>query len=403
MKEIKDKNFYVFFIILILAIISLLIIKSFILPLVFTGILVYLFHPIYKIFIKVFKNHFITSILMILIIIVVIIIPFLLIISEISNEISTLDEINMTASFSQGSKYINDKFSLNINLESEYQSFISKIQKEISIFIYQKLPYFLFNIFIIIFFFYYFLKNYNKESEYFKLFFEKMKIFKINYKIKKLVNGIIYGQILIRFIQALTGGVLFFLIGVNGAFLWGVLMFFASFLPIIGTGLIWGPLVFIKIMTQEYDLALYIFIIGIFISVLDNILVPFIISNRINIGPVVTLISILGGIELFGIYGIIIGPFALGLLFVFLDDLLLKLKEDKEIKKRYVWTIQEREKYKSLMTKQAKEEYIRMLNKNYEIEEMFNNSVNYRYEKAEELEGLSAEGMKSWRDEGLER
>ncbi|MFW6286214.1 MAG: AI-2E family transporter [Nanoarchaeota archaeon] len=380
MKEIKDKSFYVLIIVLVLAIISLFIIKSFILPLVFTGLLVYLFHPVYKIFIKVFKNHFITSIFMILVIIAVIIIPFLLIVSEISNELSTLDDINMTASLNYGSEYLNEKFHLNINLENEYQSFISKLQQDISIFIYQKLPYFLFNIFIIIFFFYYFLKNYHKESEYFRFFFEKIKIFRINYKIKRLVNGIIYGQILIRFIQAFTGGVLFFIIGINGAFLWAIMMFFASFLPIVGTGLIWGPLVFIKIMTQEYDLALYIFIIGIFISVLDNILVPFIISNRINIGPVVTLISILGGIELFGIYGIIVGPFALGLLFVFLDDLLLKLQEDKNIKKRYVWTKKEREKYKSLITKQAKDEYIRMLNKNYEIDEAFNKNVEFRYE-----------------------
>jgi predicted PurR-regulated permease PerM len=381
MITIRKKTFYNLLLVLVLGIISLLIIKSFIIPLIFTGILVYLFHPAYKKLIKIFRNHALTSLIMIIIILLIVIVPLTLIITEVSSEISTLEGIDIDESLNVASININERFNTNLNLTSQYHEVLGIVNNELSDLFYKKLPSFVFNVFVIVFFFYYFLKNYERESEYFKVFFERIRLFKINYKVKRLINGIIYGQILLRFLQALVGGLLFFFIGLEGAFLWGLMMFFAAFLPLVGTALIWAPLMFIQLILGDYNMAIYIFLIGIVVSLIDNLLFPFIISERINIGPVVTLISILGGIELFGIYGVILGPFFLGLLFVFLDELFLRFRDDKEVRKRYVWTRDERDKYKSLKTNIAKEEYTRMLNKKYEIEEAKKGEVKYRYDE----------------------
>lgn len=376
MIEISKRTLYTMIFVSALSIISFFIIKDFIVPIIFTGILVYLFHPLYKKILKIFRNHLITSILIFLLIGLLIIIPMILTISEISKEFSSLKDIQIEQSLDSATQTLNSKYNMNIDLKAEYQNFLSTISIYLTNFLYNKLPSFIFNVFIMMFFFYYFMKNYENESTYFAILLQRIRISKFSYKIKRLINGIIYGQILVRFIQALFGAILLFLIGVKGAFLWGFLMFFASFIPLVGTSLIWGPLVLLNIFLEDYNLALYIFIAGILISVIDNLIFPFIISERINIGPVITLISIIGGLKLFGIYGLILGPFFLGLLFVFLDEILLGYRSDNTRKKRYVWTKQEREKYKSLKTKEAQEEFKRIINSKYERLYNKNNSNN---------------------------
>ncbi len=379
MLKLKKESLYLLGLVIFLAIISALIIRNFIVPLIFTAILVYLFHPVHKKLLKVFKSHLLTSLISVFIILTLLIVPTVLTLWEVSKEIKVLENQNIEQSLDSASTYINNEYQLNLNLTKEYKAMIGEVKIQIRTLFINKIPEFIFNVFIVIFFFYYFLKNYDKENSYFKMFVKKVKLNNFRFKIKRLLDGIFYGQIFTRFIQALIGTILFLIIGVEGAIVFGAIMFFAAFLPVVGTSLVWGPIVLFNLVQANYTLAILVFISGVIISLVDNFLLPYIISQRTNIGPVITLMSILGGIQLFGIYGIILGPFFVGVFFVFLEEFIVKYRKDNHSKKRYVWTKEEREKFKKLKTQIGKDEYERMLNKKYVTNEAQGSEVIYRY------------------------
>ncbi|MDA3855604.1 MAG: AI-2E family transporter [Candidatus Woesearchaeota archaeon] len=379
MYKIKKESVYLIILILFLSLISFFIIKKFIIPLLFTGILVYLFQPVYKKLHKIFRSDFLTSIIVSLIILGLIFVPMTLLIWEVSQEISIFENSKFENSLDDISNNINLKYNQNLNLTQEYRDVLSNSKTYFRESLYDTVIEFIFNIFIIIFFFYYFIKNYEKESYYFKIMFERQKLKEFGEKIKSLIDGIIYGQIMVRLIQASVGTVLFLVIGIKGAIIWGILMFFTAFLPVIGTALIWGPLLILNLVNGEYDIAFYLFIIGIIVSFLDNLLLPYIISGKTNIGPVITLISILGGIQLFGIYGLILGPFFLGLLLLVLEEFILKLRDEYPKIKRYVWSEPERKKFKNLNSNIARKEFVRMIHKKYVREEAEGKKIPYRY------------------------
>ena len=229
---------------------------------------------------------------------------------------------------------------------------------------------------------YYFQKSYEKENCYLKMLIKRTKLSKFSIKIQKLLDGIIYEQLFVRMIQSALGTILFLIIGINGAIIWGILLFFTAFIPTIGTGMIWIPLLLINMIKGHYTISLYIFLTGIFISTIDNLLLPYIISTKTNIGPVTTLISIIGGIQLFGIYGIILGPFFLGLLFLLLEEFFFQIKTQNPNLERYIWKENERKKYKELKTNAAKKEFERLMRKKqiHKEQEQTKKKRNYTYQ-----------------------
>ena len=232
-----------------------------------------------------------------------------------------------------------------------------------------KIPEFIFNLFIIIFFYYYFSKDYNHEVRYLKNIFYGKKANYIQRKLEKLIEGLIYGQILVRFIQAIMGTFGFLILGIDSALLWGTMTFFVAFLPLVGTGLIWGPLALIYFVKGSYFISFGIVVVGIIISSIDNLLLPYFISEKTNIGPIITLISILGGLEFFGFYGILLGPFFLGLLLVLIDEILFEIRSNNPNIKKFIWLDSERKKFRNLKTEESRKKFIAKINKKYEKKE----------------------------------
>jgi predicted PurR-regulated permease PerM len=82
-----------------------------------------------------------------------------------------------------------------------------------------------------------------------------------------------------------------------------------SFVPLLGTFIIWGPTSLYLAMQGEYINGLVLFLFGVLvISMVDNILKPIIIGSRTKMPTIVILFSVLGGIKLFGVIGLITGP-----------------------------------------------------------------------------------------------
>jgi predicted PurR-regulated permease PerM len=82
-----------------------------------------------------------------------------------------------------------------------------------------------------------------------------------------------------------------------------------SFIPIGGTAFIWGPAGILLLIGGAILKGIILLGLGVFvISMVDNLLRPFFISSRTNIHPLLLFFAVLGGIQAFGLIGVVAGP-----------------------------------------------------------------------------------------------
>lgn len=129
-----------------------------------------------------------------------------------------------------------------------------------------------------------------------------------------IVRATLKGSIVVGMVQGALGIITFWIAGVPSAVLLGVLMSLASFIPAIGTALIWVPVALWLILTGAVWQGFVVVISGaLVIGMADNILRPILVGRDTGIPDWVILISTLGGIAAMGLSGIVIGPVLIGL------------------------------------------------------------------------------------------
>ncbi|NCO67689.1 MAG: hypothetical protein COY75_01300 [Nitrospirae bacterium CG_4_10_14_0_8_um_filter_41_23] len=133
-------------------------------------------------------------------------------------------------------------------------------------------------------------------------------------KVKDMVISTVYGGVVVAIIQGTLGGIAFYLLGIKSPVLWGTAMSVMSFLPMLGTFSIWGPMTGYLFIQGYYMKGIILLLVGFLgISMVDNILKPIIISGRTKMPTLAVFFSVLGGIKLFGFIGFIMGPLVLAL------------------------------------------------------------------------------------------
>jgi predicted PurR-regulated permease PerM len=131
--------------------------------------------------------------------------------------------------------------------------------------------------------------------------------------------AVIYGNFIAAALQAVISFIMFLILGVDGAVLWGMLIFLLAFVPMIGPMIIWLPMTVIQALMGNYVSAIVIFAIGVLvISPIDYILKPKLIGDKISVHPLLVLIGVFGGLGLFGLPGIVIGPILMAILVSFI-------------------------------------------------------------------------------------
>ena len=128
-------------------------------------------------------------------------------------------------------------------------------------------------------------------------------------QMKDMIVSTVYGGVIVAIIQGILGGVGFYVIGIEAPVLWGIAMSVMSFVPLLGTLSIWGPASIYLLIQGDYLHGVGLILFGTFvISMVDNILKPLIIGSRTKMPTIVIFFSVLGGIQAFGIIGLIMGP-----------------------------------------------------------------------------------------------
>lgn len=128
-------------------------------------------------------------------------------------------------------------------------------------------------------------------------------------KFVSVVKATVRGNMLIAVIQGCLGGLTFWLLGIEAALLWGVVMAVLSLLPAVGAILVWAPFSIYLAFSGDVTKAVILAIVGaLIISMIDNILRPILVGRETRLPDYVVLISTIGGLSLFGLNGFVLGP-----------------------------------------------------------------------------------------------
>ena len=145
-----------------------------------------------------------------------------------------------------------------------------------------------------------------------------------------VIRATVKGNLAVAAAQGALGGLIFWILGIQGAVLWAVVMAFLSLLPAVGAGLVWGPVAIYFLATGAITKGLILAAYGVLvIGLVDNVLRPLLVGKDTKMPDYVVLISTLGGMALFGLSGFVLGP-AIAALFMAAWELFTTMQEQEE-------------------------------------------------------------------------
>jgi predicted PurR-regulated permease PerM len=124
----------------------------------------------------------------------------------------------------------------------------------------------------------------------------------------KTVRGVVYGILGTALLQAVMMGIGLLIAGVPGAALLALLTFFASIVPIVGTGLVWVPAALWLFHQGLTGWGIFVLIWGVGVANIDNFVKPWLISQGSNLPFILIFLGVVGGALTFGFIGVFLGP-----------------------------------------------------------------------------------------------
>jgi len=126
------------------------------------------------------------------------------------------------------------------------------------------------------------------------------------------IYATLYGTLAVSSLQGFLGGLMFWWLGLSSPFFWGVVMALLAVVPVLGAFIVWVPAVLFLAVEGALGKALILTLWGIFIvGTIDNLLRPILVGKRLRLHTVVTFMSVVGGLLLFGPAGLVLGPVVL--------------------------------------------------------------------------------------------
>ena len=137
-------------------------------------------------------------------------------------------------------------------------------------------------------------------------------------KFAEVTRATIKGNLVVAAVQGALGGLIFWILGIPAALLWGVVMALLSLIPAVGAGLIWLPVGLYLYAVGDTVEATVLILFGVLvIGLVDNLLRPILVGRDTKLPDYLVLFSTLGGLALFGITGFALGPLLAGLFVAF--------------------------------------------------------------------------------------
>jgi predicted PurR-regulated permease PerM len=318
----QKSSFLIYLLVVTAAFLYLL--RNFLMPLLLAAVFTALTYPIYAGFLARVRKPAIAALLSLLSVLLVLVLPLIAVGAVAYQEaVGFFGRLNLDAwrqhlySFAQG---LRDRFPgllQKVNpenltgmaisgLQNTFQ-FVLKHSADISLSVANNLLSFFLMLFIM-FYFYIdgqrilerIIKWSPLKDEYERILIEKF---------VSVSKGTLKGILVIGVIQGILGGILFWAVGMSSPIFLGVVMVFASIVPAVGTAAIWLPAALVLLAEGRWGAALVTVLVGGgVIGSVDNFVRPILVGKDIKMHDLLVLLSTLGGLGLFGLAGLIIGP-----------------------------------------------------------------------------------------------
>ena len=120
----------------------------------------------------------------------------------------------------------------------------------------------------------------------------------------------VYGMLAVALAQGASVGIGFAIVGLPSPLLWGAVGTICSLVPVVGTALIWVPGAIVLLLSRDWihALVLTLWCLLVVVGLSDNVVRPWILRGRMPMNTLLIILSIFGGMEFFGITGVIAGP-----------------------------------------------------------------------------------------------
>jgi predicted PurR-regulated permease PerM len=137
---------------------------------------------------------------------------------------------------------------------------------------------------------------------------------RVSVQVKDVVVSTIYGGLAVAIAQGFVGLIAFVTVGLDSPITWAVTTAITSFIPLVGSHVVWVPISVYLLFTGETFRSLLLAAFGIFgIGLVDNIVRPLFIKGRVRMSFLLTFLSVFGGLQAFGLLGIVVGPLVMAL------------------------------------------------------------------------------------------
>ena len=142
--------------------------------------------------------------------------------------------------------------------------------------------------------------------------------------LRRIAKSVLVGGFLVAALQGIAGGIGLAAVGIPPLF-WGTVMAFTAFVPVVGPSMVWIPAVFVLLSHDEWKSALFLALwCSALVSSIDIFLRPFLMRDTSGVPTLFLFFAILGGIQAFGILGLLYGPlilaFAAVMLKIYADE-----------------------------------------------------------------------------------
>ncbi|MDD5699686.1 MAG: AI-2E family transporter [Candidatus Nanoarchaeia archaeon] len=313
---------------IILLILSFLLLKPILMSIIFGFVLVFIFSPLYNLIHKKIKSKNLCATIVTVILILLISALLIFLVPVIVKESITLFTSAQTVDFVVPIQNLLKSFegasSIAIKADTILHSFITEFTtgliNSISNFL-KDFPIVFLQLTVVFFTFFFVIRDKEDFLGYVKtvLPFPKDVQDRLFKATKEVTGSVLYGQLIIGFIQGITAGIGFFLFSVPNPLLFTILAIFAGVLPIVGPFVVWVPMAIVLLVTGNNVAAIGVTIFGIASSVVDNFLRPVIIAKRLTMNSLLVMLGFIGGILFFGVMGLILGPLIIAYLLIFLE------------------------------------------------------------------------------------
>jgi len=311
-----------------LVILAVFIIKPILMAIIFGILLAFIFSPIYKFVNKFLKRKNLTAFLICLLLILLIIIPLWYLTPAMINQSVKLYVASQQMDFIEPIiKFFPNVFQSDVfarQIENAINGFITKatnaLMNSFSNFL-MNFPKFILQLIVVFFTFFFVLRDGDKLVLYIRSLipFSKDVEDKLIKSTKEITLSVLYGQVILGILQGLIASIGFFIFRAPNALLLAVLAAFAGIIPVFGNVIVWMPVAIYFLIAGNTIAALGVTAFGLISILIETLLRPIFVSKFAKLNSSIVLIGMFGGLFVFGLFGVIIGPLILAYLLIIFE------------------------------------------------------------------------------------